>query len=633
MSDSYQITAPVQFSNNTVGSNLGQIQISGALLDKNHFIWSRNSNAIAINSNTTTTNYTLYYPNTAPNLYQAMLTTANGNVFTWYDLEAPGTLVVRSNPAPGQFSNLESAVQSISNFSTPKTIWVQSDIITSSNANAILTIPPSVTIKGFGPSSRLVDYQLSFVSSNANDLASGIQDVMMQRSTMINTNYAISTLESNGTHSFNRITFSDYENWFQFVNQTNNSSANVNVVSVISDSFTNTLPRVISNLVYSTNSGPNVSIFDLVANTDSTTTTSPFIISGPSNTSNKTKLIVQNSVLATNSGTTSNSNFVVNVSSVDTLKLSSDYFFNYGNIIVANACNANTIALENITSPFANTTLKLTNSNVTNTITYRGMTNLNSFDTDSEQILVDYVLLDRAKNRGIREFSFFDDFTGNAAPYSDTTWFTAGTTSNIRNSIPFAQHVNGALCLAMDTFVVQNYVLYKSPAPFLNGSFLKFFCNAGTFGYLAPVPTGDSMGVIGLGDNVNVFTGTNANAVFQNGMWFSWTRVNPSINEVRFHWGTNGVIASNFVSTLVQNWATVEFDYIKDPEPRAYIYLNVAQSAVRALAFSTNSNLLPPPNITTLRPIIKYFGQAGANGCFSTDYVGYYCRSNFKRSS
>ena len=631
MSDSYEISSPVQFSNNVVGSNLGQIQIDGSLLCKNHFIWARNGQRVSVNSNTTSTQYTLYYPNTAPNLYQALLTTANANVFAWYDLEAPGTLVVRSNPAPGQFSNLESAVQSISNFATPHTIWVQPGNVIASNANSILTIPPSVTIRGFGQSSRLIDYQLSFVSSNANDFVSGIQDVVLQRINSINTNFAISTIESNGNHLFNRITFTDYENWFNFINQSNDSSATIKVTSVISDPFPTTFPRVIANLAYSSNSGPNVTIVDLIANTDASSTTSPFLISGPSNTSNKTRLMIKDSSLQTNTGLVSSANYVVNVTSVDQLKLSSDYFFNYNNVVNANGCSTNSISLENITSQRSNTMLLLTNANVTSTTNFEGITNLNSYNTDTEQNLASFSLLDRAKNRGIKEISFFDDFTSNAIPFSDTVWSSLGTISQIKNNMTFPQYTNGLLSLTMDNLIIQNYVLYKSSAPFLNGTFLKFMCSGGAFGTTIPSPAGTFSAVIGLGDKTNVITNTNANATFDNGIWFSWTR-SPAINEVRFHWATNGSASSNLVATLVQDWSVLEFDYVKDPQPTSYVYVHSLSVQSKTLIFSTNSNLLPSPN-TFLQPMIKFYSEPGSLGNFNVDYVGYYSRTNLKRTN
>lgn len=629
MSDSYEIGAPVQFSNNTVGSNFGQFQIDGSLLCKNHFIWARNSQRVSVNSNTSTSNYTLYYPNTAPNLYQALLTTSNANVFTWYDLEAPGTLVVRTNPAPGQFSNLESAVQSISNFATPHTIWVQPGNIVATNANSILTIPPSVTIKGFGQSSRLIDYQLSFVSSNANDFASGIQDVLLQRINSVNTNYAIYTTESNGHHLFNRITFEDYENWFNLVNQTNNSSASINIASAVSSAFPTTFPRVIANLTFASNSGPNVTIVDLIANIDTTSTSSPIIISGPNNTSNKTKLIVQDCFLTTNTGTVASSKYVVNANSVDTLKLSSSYLYNYNNVVNANGCTANGISVENITSQSSNAMILLTNANLTSTVNFEGITNLNSYNTDTEVNLASFSLLDRAKNRGIKEISFFDDFTSNAIPFTDSPWTTLGTTSNIKNIMTFPQFTNGVLSLYMDTFNVQNYVLYKSPAPFLNGTFFKFMCSAGAFGIDVPSPGGNFSAVIGLGDNTSVITSTNANAAFTNGIWFSWTRTTAA-NEVRFHWATNGSVSSNLVASLVQNWSVLEFDYVKDPQPTSYVFLNTASAQAKSLIFSTNSSLLPPPN-TFLQPTIKYYSEASSLGNFNVDYVGYYGRTNLKR--
>lgn len=630
MSDSYEIDAPVQFSNTTVGSNMGQIQIDGSLLCKNQFIWARNSQRVSVNSNSSTTSYTLYYPNTAPNLYQALLTTANANVFTWYDLEAPGTLVVRSNPAPGQFSNLETAVQSISNFATPHTIWVQPGNIIATNPNSILTIPPSVTIKGFGKSSRLIDYQLSFVSANSNDLTSGIQDVVLQRINTVNTNYAISTTESNGQHLFNRITFANFENWFNLINQTNDSSATINITSVSYDAFPTVFPRVIANLTYSTNSGPNVSISDLIANTDPTSNLSPIIVSGPSNTNNKTKLVLQDSFITTNSGTISNSNYVVNLTSADSVKLSSLYLYNYNNIINANGCNANSITLENITSQSSNAMLRLTNANISTITNFEGITNLNSYHTDTELNLASFSLLDRAKNRGIREISFFDDFTSNAIPFTDTTWTTLGTTANIKNNMSFPQYTNGLLSLYMNNFLNQNYVLYKSSAPFLNGSFFKFMCSAGGFGIDVPSPGGDFSAVIGLGDNINVITNTNANATFTNGIWFSWTRT-PSINEVRFHWATNGSVSSNLVASLVQNWSVLEFDYVKDPQPTSYVYINTVSTQSKSLIFSTNSSLLPPPN-TFLQPTIKFWSAPGSLGNFNVDYVGYYGRTNLKRT-
>jgi hypothetical protein len=563
-------------------------------------------------------------------LYQALLTTANANVFAWYDLEAPGTLVVRSNPAPGQFSNLESAVQSISNFLTPHTIWVQPGNFVASNANSILTIPPSVTIRGFGQSSRLIDYQLSFVSSNTNDFVSGIQDVLLQRINSINTNFAISTIESNGNHLFNGIVFADYENWFNFVNQNNNSSSTINVTSVISDPFPTTFPRVVANLSYSANSGPNVTIVDLIANTDATSTNSPFIVSGPSNTNTKTKLFIKDTVLQTNTGSVSSSNYVVNVTSFDQLNVSSSYFYNYNNIVNANGCSANNISLENITSQSSNTLLRLTNANMTLTPNFEGITNLNSYFTDAEINLANFSLIDRAKNRGIKEISFFDDFTSNSIPFTDTFWTTFGTTSNIKNIMTFPQHTNGVLSLYMDAFLVQNYVLYKSPAPLLNGTFFKFMCSGGGFGIDIPSPGGIFSAVIGLGDNTNIITSTNANAAFNNGIWFSWTRT-PSINEVRFHWGTNGSVSSNLVATLVQNWSVLEFNYVKDPQPTSYVYINAAPSQAKSLIFSTNSNLLPPPNIF-LQPTIKFYSDAGSLGNFNVDYVGYYGRTNLRRT-
>ena len=95
-------------------------------------------------------NYEVTWPLVGPSSNQCLAIGTNGVRQEWYDLESPTTLVVRSNPALGQFSTLTSAVNyvnSVANANLMHTIWVQPGLY---NFQSTIPINFPVTIIGSG---------------------------------------------------------------------------------------------------------------------------------------------------------------------------------------------------------------------------------------------------------------------------------------------------------------------------------------------------------------------------------------------------------------------------------------------------------------------------------------------------
>lgn len=645
---SYFITTPVSFTN-TALSIVANIDTVGNIASNKGCAFSKNSSTAkwTIDANLANS-YRITYQRLPPNNYQGLMVFTDLSNLIYYDLEGTNVRVVRSNPAPNQFSDVRSAIATIpsgANVLNPFTVWVQPGTYTETNFQPIV-IPSGVYITGFGMNETiLVDHNfvVNAVPTGTAQSAFGINKATFRRTNQSDGNTFLS-VSSNNTYGL--ILDSKFENWKSLFNMTSSANATTLRVGGISTSeFSTSYPNLICNLAYSANNtGSNFEInrSNFVLDTDST----PFVISGP-----QTNFCLGGFGIRDCSfeGTSFGNVDFVNATSFTKMVMKNLDIKNYANILTISGIGLNIpsnfaqLVFSDVIAPDATRLIQDTpnfsvsynypiNQSVNVVPSIMGnKTDVNKIFLSNANSFITTPFLDYAKNYPARSIFYVEDFTSPIYPFSDNRpWdvVRAGS-ANITNSVPtlsqdaivngfitlrapssndgvcLMPNTNGLTALGVDFSVVQYAHLTTGVTPF------------------DAIGKGNSTFVVGFGDsnlvtNVNVY-GAGANS---NGLFFGYSPSTSTFGEnfvcVSKSFGNLTIVDSNVaVSNSIYYNLTIDNQSTGGTTRIANFFINNERVA------QINSNI-------TIAKVIPFTKLISVNGdtAWSVDYINYSARLN-----
>lgn len=645
---SYFITTPASFANTSLGivaniDTVGNIASNkGVAFSKNNFSakWTIDANLAG--------SYRMTYQSLPPSTYQGLMVTSDLSNLIYYDLEGSNVRVVRSNPAPNQFSDIRSAIATIpssANTLVPFTVWVQPGTYTETNFQPIV-VPFGVYISGFGEDQTILVDHSFVVNATPNSTlqaAFGLNKATFRRTSQSDANTFLS-VSSNNTYGL--ILDSKFENWKSLFKITDTANATTLRVGGLSTSeFSTSFPNLICNLSYSSNnSGANFEINR--SNFTLDTTATPFVISGPQTNFCYGGFGIRD---CTFDGTSFANVDFINATSFSKMVLKNINVNNFANILTISGIGLNTpsnLAQLVFSDVFAPNATRLIQDTPNYSVSYNypinqsvnivcsivgNRTDINKIFLSNANSFITYPFLDYAKNYPARAIFYTEDFTSPIYPFTDNRPWDIVTTgaANITNSVPtlsgdaivngfitlrtpntndgisFIPNTNGITALGVDFSVVQYAHLTTGVTPF------------------DAVGKGNSTFVVGFGDS-NIVTATNvysagANA---NGLFFGYSPSSSTFGEnfvcVNKSYGNLTIVDSNVaVSNSIYYNLTIDNQSTGGSNRVADFYINNERVA------QINSNI-------TVAKVIPFTKLISVNGdaAWSVDYLNYSARLN-----
>lgn len=645
---SYFITLPVSFANTSLGI-VANIETNGNISSNKGVAFSKNG----FSSKWTTpanlaSSYRMTYQRLPPNNYQGLMVSQDLSNLTYYDLEGTNVRVVRSNPAPNQFSDIRSAIATVpanANLINPFTIWVQPGVYTETNLQPIV-LPSGVYVSGFGADQTiLVDHSfiVNFVPNTTNTASFGFNRATFRRTNQSDANNFLSVSSNN---LYGVILDSKFENWKSLINISNTATNTTIRAGGLSTSERSTVfPNLICNISYSANNtGANFELNRSSFTLDTTST--PFIISGPQSNFCYGGFGIRDSSFQGSSF--ANIDFI-NASSFSKMVLKNININNYANVLTISGIGLNTpsnlaqMVMSDIVAPDA-TRLLQDSPNVGGSYAYRfaqstnvvaaimgNRTDMNKIFLSNANSFVTMPFVDYGRNYSGRTIFRTEDFTSPIYPYFDNLpWdVVISGNANVTNAIPNlttnsivngfvtmrAPETGNGVCLIPNTNAINTLGVNIS-------AIQSTHLTIGATPYDA-IGKGNSTFCVGFGDS-NVLTNTNvysagANA---NGIFFGYSPSTSTFGE-------------NFVCVAKSNGNITIFDSNVAVSNSNYYNFTidvVSTGGFNRLAnfFINNDRVAQINTNITVAKVMPYAKLISANGdcAWSIDYINFNARIN-----
>ena len=593
-------------------------------------------------------NYEVTWPLVGPSSNQCLAIGTNGVRQEWYDLESPTTLVVRSNPALGQFSTLTSAVNyvnSVANANLMHTIWVQPGLY---NFQSTIPINFPVTIIGSGMHQTILR-DVQFTANNTTTtfpIPYSFQDITFQNLNNGPANSGI-RIQSDSKLSLKNVgllgSFNSFLIFGQFSNKPtyqffvdcdrvwHQDAGAANFVSFIrSDGLASTSQNVVTS---------SVEVNDLVIYGRSVNQITNLVYTttraGGTQFAFKECYIQNSRALFSNAiDLFSSGNFLLK-DSVFTGPYQYTLFVNRNSIFFANNTTLNVDQVDSFqkTVPFSATSSLTAGWNFPS---FYNQSDMGTYRTAAANGNMPsfFPLQDKSETDGRKQFQFNEDFTNINFPYTDTPWeLQTNAGANVSNVLTVTASSNpfrdGDIILATTSTSNSAVVLNKTTnsVTMTNASFFRFETAVqpqSTF----TVGASPSF-VIGMGDNIS-FNNPNVESTFSNtaiyfGMAPDFT---PSANWYCYTQNSPTSIARLDSNVAIStNLTLLEFDLKRNPTTRIvdfYVNEQKVGSLDSSLPIGGGSNYV-------FTPVIKNIVST-SGGNVAVDYVNYWGRSNKLRT-
>lgn len=640
ISNTYVITTSVS-SDGTVPSAL-TIDTDGLITTKAELKIQPVSNILAFTVEPNlSANYEFAWPTTAPAANQVLAINSTGSIQNWFNLESPTTLVVRQNPAPGQFARPSQAVTFIntqSNYNTVYTIWIAPGYFDEGAVGTISELNFPMNVVGFGMNQSVVrNWRLNCNNNSASAPTINVSFSDMTflfdfgQITMINLRndyrldfkniglfggYApfitVGDFPYKPSYSYsinvNRLWHNDqqYANFINFMIIQNTSVQN-NVTSLVN------IEDLRLNFL---NNSVAASFFEITNGSGSKLTLKDSWLSAIPTAGSLGRVVSIGGMLLKNCV------FTQNMSNTFIISPSVTFFNNNAQLVLSQVDTPSRMDCFTFsTTVNANTSYPLI-FNDSDFASYQ-------ISTFSNQCSYLYPKFDRENADGLHQFTLYDDFTNPLSPYGDTIWQSNVIASgNITNVVTVANSANvfrncdvvfempsanSALCLFKGT----------NASPMTHGSFLRFESAVQPQSNFA---AGSAVSfVVGLGDDISAQT--NVDLAFANsGIYFAFAPdFTPSANWYAYTRDSNSTYTRLDTNVVVNtNLTTLEFNFKRLTNSVIDFYVN------ENLVGSISSTIPISGSNVSLTPIIKSVYSTGA-GNVAIDYVSYYARSNSMR--
>lgn len=633
---SYIVDDPVSVINQN-STQLVEFAPSGNVTTVDSYGFLKNNNTVtwALNNNQPSS-YKVVYPQNALSNFQGLIMNAtdNQNLISYF-LEAPNTKIVRSNPAPGQYSTVRSAVESIttSAYLQPFTVWVQPGTYVESNLDPI-TLPFGTFVSGFGPDQTiLVDHRFNVIANTAN-LASpgsfGLNNATFKR---LNQSSANTFLDVSSNLTLGLILDSEFEDWKRLFNVSAGSGTTLKIGGIGTSLKSTTYPNMIANITYgSSNTGSNVEINRSSFIMDSSDV--PFSVFGPESNFCAGGFNLRNCSF---NSTSLNDKDFINATSFSRMILKNLNISGYSNILTISGAglntgaNLSTFVFSDIKSN-DNRILIQDNANFVTSFGYPAIglanyyastinnsTDLNKIFLNNQKSRIPFINLDDLRETHFRDIPTFEDFTNPSYPYFDVPWsMNISGTANITNVLPTLSSSSVVNGFGTIRVLSTNDGFQMSPPVTgmgINTSQLLFMKIGCGLTPLTGTGVGNTTTMIGFGDSNSVSALTANNAATNNGIYFAYSPATAPF-------------AANF-NCVYKNTTVSAFDSGVPVSNGAYYNLDIEYTRINNTAetkWYINEQLVktfPTSNFQTgvqLYPMMKYFSNNGA-GAWSVDYL------------
>lgn len=589
-------------------------------------------------------NYEVTWPLVGPSANQCLAIGSNGVRQEWYDLESPTTLVVRNNPALGQFPNVTAALNFVNSVANPNvmyTIWVQPGLY---NIQSALTMNFPVNIIGAGMHQTILR-DVQFRANNTTTtfpIPYSFQDLTFQTLSVGASVSGISLLSDSkvslknigllGSFNsflslgpfFNRPTYQYFIDCDRVWHQDAGAS---NFVSFIKSEG---LPAISQNVVTS-----SVEVNDLIVYGRNPTNITNLMYTttraGGTQFAFKECYMQSSRTLFSNAIDLFASGSVLLKDSVFTGPYQYTLFVNRNSIFFA---NNSTLNVDQVDS-FQKTVPYVVSATLTpgwNFPSFYNQSDMGTYRTltANGNIPAFFPLQDKSETDGRKQFQFNEDFTNINFPYTDTPWqLQTNAGANVSNVISVAASSNsfrdGDIVLATTSTANSAVVLNKTTnsVTMTNSTFFRFETAVQPQSIFA---AGSSPSfVIGMGDNI-LFNNPNVESTFSNtAIYFAMAPdFTPSAN-----WYCYAQNSPTSISRLDSNVAistnltVLEFDLKRfQTNPIVDFYVNEQKvgSLNSSLPIGGGSNYI-------FTPVIKNIVST-SGGNVAVDYVNYWGRSN-----